>query len=174
MKFLMDLHVLRFHDSENYNFIGQSVCVYVSFFGNINKKQTTEKTLNFKFYISVLCRCFLNLLMKTGKIVCLGKQRNLNTLWFMGINFCQCISIYLGSLNIVKLTYIFDVARYIFLQNMQLTVYGMNCILITPIIPYKIIWMYYRGSEIYIPIFLYNFFLCKDLQIKLDSLCFLQ
>ena len=64
MKILMDLHVLKNPESENYIFIGWFLCVCVCvctcLYVVISKtqKEITVETSSLVFYICIICKCY--------------------------------------------------------------------------------------------------------------------
>ena len=58
MEILMDLQILRFHESENHIFSIRSVCMCVSDLRK-TQKQIRAETSNLAFYICIIYRCYL-------------------------------------------------------------------------------------------------------------------
>ena len=78
----MDLHVLRFPESENHIFSKWAVCMCVcASVISITQKQITEETSNVVFKISITYRSYFKLFIKIEKnSVYMGTQENSITL----------------------------------------------------------------------------------------------
>ena len=85
MYILMDLHVLRSPESENYTFSVWSVCVSVI---SIIKKQITAESSSWAFYICIIGRCYDHFI-KIGQKLCVqGHPKDSNTLRPMEGSLC--------------------------------------------------------------------------------------
>ena len=75
MEVLMDLHVMKSLESENYIFNVWSVCMYVYMSAiSITQKQITAEISNLEFYIYVMYRCYLKHFIKIGQKFCVQRH----------------------------------------------------------------------------------------------------